>query len=81
LSDQASRRADGFGSRDRVVNFFFHNAEKLNPAITVKNLTKIEALKKRLWGGHLWSPSYYITTAGGAPLETLKNYVEYQRDK
>ena len=38
-------------------------------------------LKKRLWGGHLWSPSYYITTAGGAPLETLKNYVESQRDK
>lgn len=38
-------------------------------------------LKKRLWGGHLWSPSYYITTAGGAPLETLKNYVECQRIK
>lgn len=38
-------------------------------------------LKKRLWGGHLWSPSYYITTAGGAPLETLKTYVETQRQK
>ena len=38
-------------------------------------------LKKRLWGGHLWSPSYFIATAGGAPLETLKNYVECQRDK
>lgn len=36
-------------------------------------------LKRRLWGGHLWSPSYYIATAGGAPLETLKNYVECQR--
>lgn len=38
-------------------------------------------LKKRLWGGHLWSPSYFVTTAGGAPLETLKNYVNSQRDK
>jgi putative transposase len=38
-------------------------------------------LKKRLWGGHLWSPSYFVTTAGGAPLETLKNYVECQRIK
>lgn len=36
-------------------------------------------IKNRLWGGHLWSPSYYIATAGGAPLETLKNYVECQR--
>ena len=38
-------------------------------------------IKNRLWGGHLWSPSYFITTAGGAPLETLKNYVENQRTK
>ena len=38
-------------------------------------------LKNRLRKGHLWSPSYYITTAGGAPLETLKNYVECQREK
>lgn len=38
-------------------------------------------LKRKLWGGHLWSPSYFITTAGGAPLETLKSYVENQRTK
>lgn len=38
-------------------------------------------LKNRLWGGHLWSPSYFVTTAGGAPLETLKSYVENQRTK
>lgn len=36
-------------------------------------------IKNRLWKGHLWSPSYYVATAGGAPLETLKNYVECQR--
>ncbi len=36
-------------------------------------------IKNRLWKGHLWSPSYYTATAGGAPLETLKNYVECQR--
>lgn len=39
------------------------------------------ALKNRLWGGHLWSPSYYAATVGGAPLETIKKYVESQRDK
>ena len=38
-------------------------------------------IKRRLWGGHLWSPSYFVATAGGAPLETLKNYVNSQRDK
>jgi putative transposase len=37
-------------------------------------------IKNRLWGGHLWSPSYYIGTVGGAPLSTIKNYVENQRE-
>jgi putative transposase len=36
-------------------------------------------LKNRLWGGHLWSPSYYAATVGGAPLSTIKKYVEQQR--
>ena len=39
------------------------------------------SLKKRLWGGHLWSPSYYVTTTGGAPIEAIKKYVESQREK
>jgi putative transposase len=38
-------------------------------------------IKKRLWGGHLWSSGYFVTSAGGAPLETLKNYVNSQREK
>jgi putative transposase len=38
-------------------------------------------LKNRLWGGHLWSPSYYAATVGGAPLETIKKYVESQREQ
>lgn len=36
-------------------------------------------IKNRLWGGHLWSPSYYVCTVGGAPLSTIKKYVESQR--
>ncbi|HEY0657272.1 MAG TPA: IS200/IS605 family transposase [Pyrinomonadaceae bacterium] len=38
-------------------------------------------IKNRLWGGHLWSPSYYIASVGGAPLQTIKRYVESQREK
>lgn len=36
-------------------------------------------LKNRLWGGHLWSPSYFVVTVGGAPLDAIKKYVESQR--
>lgn len=39
------------------------------------------AIKNRLWGGHLWQPSYYAATVGGAPLEKIKEYVKGQRTK
>ncbi|MCI0660340.1 MAG: transposase [Acidobacteria bacterium] len=35
-------------------------------------------MKTRLWKGHLWSPSYFVVTVGGAPLEVIKKYVETQ---
>lgn len=38
-------------------------------------------IKTRLWNGHLWSPSYFLVTCGGAPLEVIKRYVETQREK
>lgn len=28
---------------------------------------------------HLWSPSYYAASSDGAPLETLKQYIQQQR--
>ena len=36
-------------------------------------------LKKKLWGNHLWSPSYCCVTCGGEPLEIIKTYIEQQR--
>jgi len=33
-------------------------------------------LKTRLWGNHLWSPSYCSVTCGGAPLEIVKKYID-----
>lgn len=37
---------------------------------------KLYPTKVRLWKGHLWGPSYFIVTAGGAPLDVVKKYVE-----
>lgn len=36
-----------------------------------------EVLKK-LWGRHLWSPSYFVVSCGGAPLDVVKAYVDGQ---
>lgn len=35
-------------------------------------------VKKQLWGGHFWSPSYFLASTGQVTLEELKRYVENQ---
>lgn len=46
-----------------------------------KLFQEFPTLKNRLWKGHLWSPSYFVVTVGGAPLEVIKRYVETQRER
>jgi len=29
-------------------------------------------------GAHLWTPSYFVASAGGAPIERIREYVEAQ---
>lgn len=37
------------------------------------------SIQKALWGGSLWSPSYFAGSCGGAPLEILTQYIENQK--
>ena len=37
------------------------------------------SIRRKLWGGSLWSPSYFAGSCGGAPLSVLKQYIESQR--
>ncbi len=37
-----------------------------------------KSVKSTLWGKHLWSPSYFAGSCGGAPLEIIKQYIEQQ---
>lgn len=36
-------------------------------------------IEKRYWKNALWSPSYFASSCGGAPLGILKQYLEQQR--
>jgi putative transposase len=36
-------------------------------------------VRRALWGSAFWSPSYCAVSAGGAPLETIKRYIQDQR--
>ena len=42
---------------------------------------KFPEVTKKLWGGHLWSPSYFAASCGGAPLNVIAQYVAQQRDE
>ena len=59
------------------------------PAIAVADAVKVlkgttarwlfqrfPSLRKPLRGGHLWSPSYYLGTAGNVRAETIRRYIE-----
>ena len=37
------------------------------------------SIRKKLWGGALWSPSYFAGSCGGAPIAVIRQYIEQQR--
>jgi len=45
-------------------------------SVRLKRFTEV---LKKLWGIAFWSPSYFIVSCGGAPLEVIKSYVENQQ--
>jgi putative transposase len=36
-------------------------------------------IKKKLWGGAIWSTSYFAGSCGGAPIWLIRQYIEQQR--
>ena len=53
------------------------DAMKKLKGITARKLfLKFPEVKKKLWGGSLWSPSYYVGTAGNVSAKIIKKYIE-----
>lgn len=40
-----------------------------------------EVLKQKLWGGHLWNPSYFIATVSENTEEQIREYINRQKEK
>lgn len=38
-------------------------------------------LKSKLWGGHLWNPSYFVATVSENTEEQIKDYIRSQKMK
>lgn len=40
-----------------------------------------EELKKKLWGGHIWNPSYFVATVSENTEEQIRKYIQCQKKK
>ena len=40
-----------------------------------------EIISQKLWGGHIWSPSYYIATTSDNLMDNIKTYIKSQGEK
>jgi len=72
------------------VHLFASAPPTVKPADVVKVLKGVSARKlllefphlvRRTGRGTLWAPSYFIATAGNVSAETIRRYIEEQREK
>ena len=53
---------------------------KIVKGITAKKLFELYPdLRKQLWNGHLWNPSYYVGTCGDTTKEVIQKYIDTQK--
>lgn len=77
-----------FGGEKDHVHLLVSYPAKVAISALVKSLKGVSArvlgqefgpeIKQALWGDHFWSPSYCAVSAGGAPLEVIRKYIEDQ---
>lgn len=53
---------------------------KILKGVTAKRLfQKFPKLREKLWKGSVWSPSYYVGTAGHVSEKTIEQYIKNQK--
>lgn len=77
-----------FNGKDEHVHLLINYPPKVAVSNLVNSLKGVSSrhlrkdfpeIKNKLWGGSLWSPSYFASSCGGAPLEIIKQYIEQQQ--
>lgn len=73
---------------DNHVHLLVEYPPKLAVSVLVNSLKGVSSrllrkerpdLKKRYWKNMLWSPSYFASSCGGAPISIIKQYIEQQQ--
>ena len=73
---------------DNHVHLLVEYPPKLAVSVLVNSLKGVSSrllrkdrpdLKKRYWKNVVWSPSYFASSCGGAPISIIKQYIEQQQ--
>ena len=73
---------------DNHVHLLVEYPPKLAVSVLVNSLKGVSSrmlrkerpdLKKRYWKNMLWSPSYFASSCGGAPISIIRQYIEQQQ--
>jgi len=78
-----------FDGEDDHVHLLVNYPPKVSVSALVNSLKGVSSrmirqknypsILKKLWGGALWSPSYFAGSCGGAPIAIIRQYVEQQK--
>ncbi len=69
-----------FSSRPSIaVSRFINSLKSVTSRILRKEFPSV--MKKNLWGGVFWSPSYFLASTGQVTLEAIRHYVETQKEQ
>lgn len=78
-----------FNGEDDRVHLLVNYPPKVSVSGPVNSLKRVSSrrvrkagypsIKNNLWGNALWSPSYFASSCGGAPIGLIRQYIEQQR--
>ena len=61
---------------------FIPSVIKVFKGVTARRLfIQFPHLKRKLWGGHLWNPSYFVATVSENTEEQVRGYIQNQQVK
>ena len=67
---------------DASPQFFIPDMIRIMKGVTARKLFLTHPeMKEKLWGGHLWNPSYCAVTVSDRSLAQVEEYIESQKEK
>ena len=78
-----------FDGEDDHVHLLINYPPKVSVSKLVNSLKGVSShlirkknypsIRQKLWGNALWSPSYFASSCGGAPIAIIRQYIEQQQ--